>query len=95
MNETSRSVASVSAGGIAGEFVEARVAAFGRANRLLRLCKVCLDREIAARRMNAAPRHSEALEVFDPLRDWCFLCGALAPTHPALPRPARSRSRAA
>jgi hypothetical protein len=80
---------------IASEFVKARIAAFGRAHETLRLCKICLDREVAARRLVAAPRRPGAQELLDPTRDWCFLCGALAPTLPALPRPtARPAKRA-
>lgn len=75
---------------IAGEFVKARIAAFARAHHVLRLCKVCLDREIAARRLTAAARRKGSQELLDPTRDWCFLCGALAPTLPALPRPKRA-----
>jgi hypothetical protein len=80
---------------IASEFVKARIAAFGRAHHALRLCKVCLGREVAARRLTALPRRTGAQELVDPTRDWCFLCGALAPTLPALPRAARSAKRAA
>jgi hypothetical protein len=81
---------------IASEFVKARIAAFGRAHHTLRLCKICLDREVAARRLTALPAESGAQELVDPTRDWCFLCGALAPTLPALPRAARNgRSRPA
>jgi len=81
---------------IAGEFVKARIAAFGRAHQSLRLCKVCLDREVTARRLVALPRRTAAQELVDPMRDWCFLCGALAPTLPAVPRPAaRAAKRAA
>ena len=72
-------------GSIASEFIKARIAAFGRANRMLRLCPVCLDREIAACRMMTAPRRSCVAEPLDPHPDWCFLCGALAPTLPAVP----------
>jgi hypothetical protein len=82
-------------GSIAGEFVKARIAAFGRAHHILRLCKVCLGREIAARRVSHAPRRSVGDELVDPLRDWCFRCGALAPTLPAVPRAARNGRRAA
>ena len=71
---------------IAGEFVKARIAAFDRAHHALRLCQVCLDREVAARRLSPLPNASGAQELLDPTRDWCFLCGALAPTIPALPR---------
>ena len=78
---------------IASEFVKARIAAFGRAHHALRLCKVCLDREVAARRLTALPRQTGAQELIDPTRDWCFLCGALAPTLPALPRAARNGGR--
>lgn len=74
---------------LAGEFVKARIAAFGRAHHALRLCQVCLDREVAARRLSALPGASGAQELLDPTRDWCFLCGALAPTLPALPRLAK------
>jgi hypothetical protein len=95
VSEQSTSSPADVSGSIAGEFVKARIAAFGRAHRMLRLCKVCLDREVAARRMSPAPRHMESSEIFDPLRDWCFLCGALAPTLPALPRAARNGRRAA
>jgi hypothetical protein len=77
---------------IAGEFVKARIAAFGRAHHALSLCKICLDREVAARRLMPLSQRSEAQELLDPMRDWCFLCGALAPTLHALPR---SRRRAA
>ena len=81
---------------IASEFVKARIAAFGRAHETLRLCKVCLDREVAAKRLVAKPPHSDTQQLLDPTRDWCFLCGALAPTLPALPRPtARLAKRAA
>ena len=83
------------AGDIASEFVNARVAAFGRANRMLRLCRLCLDREIAARRMVTVPRRPDAAEFADPMRTWCFLCGTLAPTLPAVPRAARVRRTAA
>jgi len=83
------------AGDIASEFLNARVAAFGRANRLLRLCRLCLDREIAARRMVTVPRRTDAAELADPMRTWCFLCGTLAPTLPAVPRMARPRRAAA
>jgi hypothetical protein len=82
-------------GNIASEFVKARIAAFTRAHGVLRLCKVCLDREVSARRLSPLPRRSETQELFDPMRDWCFLCGALAPTLPALPRSARTPRRAA
>jgi hypothetical protein len=76
--------------------VRARIAAFSRAHGVLRLCKVCLDREISARRLSPLPRGTQVHELFDPMRDWCFLCGALAPTLPALPRAARNgRSRPA
>lgn len=74
---------------IAGDFVKARIAAFDRAHHALRLCKICLDREVAARRLAASPAQNGAQELLDPTRDWCFLCGALAPTLPALPRPAK------
>ena len=80
-----------SSSGIAGEFVKARIAAFSRAHGVLRLCKVCLDREVGARRLSPLPRRSETQELFDPMRDWCFLCGALAPTLPALPRNGRPK----
>jgi hypothetical protein len=80
---------------IASEFVKARIAAFGRAHHALYLCKICLDREVAARRLTALPRRGGAQDLIDPARDWCFLCGALAPTIPALPRAARSTRRAA
>jgi hypothetical protein len=80
---------------IASEFVKARISAFGRAHHALRLCKVCLDREVAARRLIALPRQSGVQELIDPTRDWCFLCGALAPTLPALPRAARNGTRRA
>jgi len=80
---------------IAGEFVKARIAAFGRAHHALRLCQICLDREVAARRLTALPRRGGAQELLDPTRDWCFLCGALAPTLPALPRASRAGKRAA
>ncbi len=80
---------------IADEYVKARIAAFDRAHQTLRLCKVCLDREVAARRLVAAPRRAHTQEMIDPMRDWCFLCGALAPTLPALPRGARAAKRAA
>jgi hypothetical protein len=80
---------------IASEFVKARIAAFGRAHDALRLCKVCLDREVGARRLTALSRQSGAQELIDPTRDWCFLCGALAPTLPALPRAARAANRRA
>jgi hypothetical protein len=80
---------------IAGEFVKARIAAFGRAHHALRLCLVCLQREIAARRLVASPRRTGSQELLDPTRDWCFLCGALAPTLPALPRTTRPARRAA
>jgi len=81
---------------IAGEYVKARIAAFDRAHQSLRLCKVCLDREVAARRLVAVPRPTDTQELLDPMRDWCFLCGALAPTLPALPRPqARAAKRVA
>jgi hypothetical protein len=80
---------------IASEFVKARIAAFGRAHHALRLCKICLDREVAARRLTALPRQGGAQELIDPTRDWCFLCGALAPTFPALPRAARNGRRVA
>jgi hypothetical protein len=79
---------------IASEFVKARIAAFDRAHRALRLCKICLDREVLARRLIALPRGGGVQELIDPARDWCFLCGALAPTLPALPRPARTRRAA-
>ena len=80
---------------IASEFVKARIAAFDQAHQSLRLCKVCLDREVNAKRLVAAPRAAEH-ELLDPTRDWCFLCGALAPTLPALPRAtARAAKRAA
>jgi hypothetical protein len=82
-------------GSIAGEFVKARIAAFSRAHGVLRLCKVCLDREIGARRLSAMPRRTETQELFDPMRDWCFLCGSLAPTLPALPRNGRISKRVA
>ena len=84
-----------SSGNIAGEFVSARIAAFSRAHGILRLCKVCLDREVAARRLSPLPRGTEVQELFDPMRDWCFLCGALAPTLPALPRAPRTSKRVA
>ena len=71
---------------IASDFVKARIAAFARAHEPLLLCKVCLDRETAARRLIAAPRSATTQALLDPARDWCFLCGALAPTLPALPR---------
>ncbi len=80
---------------IASEFVTARIAAFARAHHALSLCKICLDREVAARRLTPLPRRSGAQALLDPMRDWCFLCGALAPTLPALPRLARSSRRAA
>ena len=80
---------------IASEFVKARIAAFGRAHDALRLCKICLDREVAARRLTKLSRQAGVQDLIDPMRDWCFLCGALAPTHPALPRAARNASRAA
>jgi hypothetical protein len=80
---------------IASEFVKARIAAFGRAHQALRLCKVCLDREVAARRLTALRPEGGAQELTDPMRDWCFLCGSLAPTLPALPRAARNGSRRA
>jgi len=87
---------SPSTGTIAGEFVEARIAAFDKANEALRLCTVCLDREIAARRVIKLPRRPGQAELVDAFRDWCFLCGALAPTLPAIPRtPARPSRRAA
>ncbi len=82
-------------GSIASEFVRARIAAFDRANGALRLCKVCLDREVAARRLVALSRKTDTLGHLDRMRDWCFLCGALAPTLPALPRVARPTKRAA
>ena len=94
VSETTKSSAERFSGSIAGEFVNARIAAFGRANHVLRLCRVCLDREIAARRMISIPRRTGATELLDPLRDWCFLCGALAPTLPALPRARRGSRRA-
>jgi hypothetical protein len=74
---------------IASDFVKARIAAFARAHEGLRLCKVCLDREVAARRVVAATRRRATQELLDPMRDWCFLCGALAPTLPAQPRSAK------
>jgi hypothetical protein len=81
---------------IASEFVKARIAAFDRAHQHLRLCKVCLDREVAARRLVALRPRSDTQELLDPMRDRCFLCGALAPTLPALPRSApRPAKRAA
>jgi hypothetical protein len=80
---------------IASEFVKARIAAFARAHHALRLCKVCLDREVAARRLTAVPGRGGAQDLIDPMRDWCFLCGALAPTLPALPRTGRNGSRRA
>ncbi len=80
---------------IAGEFVKARIAAFSRAHHALSLCKICLDREVVARRLTPLPRQSGAQELLDPMRDWCFLCGALAPTLHALPRATRSSRRAA
>jgi hypothetical protein len=80
---------------IASEFVEARIAAFSRAHHTLRLCKICLDREVAARRLAALPRRTDGQEPVDPMRDWCFLCGALAPTLPALPRATRDGARRA
>ena len=80
---------------IASEFVKARIAAFGRAHHALSLCKVCLDREVAARRLTPVPRRGGAQELVDPTRDWCFLCGALAPTVTALPRSSRARRTAA
>jgi len=80
---------------IASEFVKARIAAFDRAHQALRLCKICLTREVAARRLTALPGAASGQELIDPTRDWCFLCGALAPTLPALPRGTRSTRRAA
>jgi hypothetical protein len=80
---------------IASEFVKARIAAFGRAHHALRLCKICLDREVAARRLIALPRRAGSQELLDPTRDWCFLCGALAPTLPDLLRPSRAAGRRA
>jgi hypothetical protein len=82
-------------GNIASEFVNARIAAFARAHGVLRLCKICLDREVGARRLSPLPRRTQTQELFDPMRDWCFLCGALAPTHPALPRTVRPTRRTA
>jgi len=79
---------------IASEFVKARIAAFGRAHGVLRLCRVCLDREVSQRRVSPLPRRTQQ-ELFDPMRDWCFLCGALETTLPALPRPARSAAKRA
>ena len=66
--------------------MKARIAAFDRAHHALRLCKVCLDREVAARRLIALPSRRGAQELLDPTRDWCFLCSAFVPTLPALPR---------
>jgi len=80
---------------IASEFVKARIAAFGRAHHALRLCKVCLDREVAARRLTPLPQRRGTQDLIDPARDWCFLCGALAPTLPALPRASRAGRRTA
>ena len=80
---------------IASEFVRARIAAFARAHAALRLCKPCLDREVAARRMTALPGTGDARELIDPTRDWCFHCGAVAPTMAALPRASRATRRAA
>jgi hypothetical protein len=80
---------------IASEFVRARIAAFSRAHTALRLCKPCLDREVAQRRMTALPRSGDAAELVDPARDWCFQCGASAPTLPALPRAVRAVRQAA
>ena len=70
---------------IASEFVKARIAAFSRGHEILRLCKVCLDREVAAQRLTALTRPPGRQELIDPMRDWCFLCGSLAQTLPALP----------
>ena len=95
VSETSEAPPSSFSGSIASEFVNARIAAFGRANGVLRLCRVCLDREIAARRMISFHRRIGPSDVLDPMRDWCFLCGALAPTLPALPRAPRGGRRAA
>jgi hypothetical protein len=82
-------------GNIASQYLQARIAAFDRAHRLFRLCKPCLDREVAERRVIALPRHDDSIEPLDPTRDWCFLCGAVTPTLPALPRGPRSARRAA
>ncbi|MBM4442925.1 MAG: hypothetical protein FJ027_21120 [Candidatus Rokubacteria bacterium] len=71
---------------IASEFLHARIAAFTRAHGALRLCKSCLDRGVAARRLTAVPGRGDAAELVDPSRDWCFQCGVSAPTLPALPR---------
>lgn len=76
---------------IASEFVKARIAAFGRAHRGFRLCKVCLDREVAQRHVTPLPRKNQQ-ELFDPMRDWCFLCGALEMTLPAVPRTSVKRA---
>jgi hypothetical protein len=80
---------------IASEFLRARITAFSRAHTALRLCKSCLDQEVARRRMLALPGAGGANDVIDPVRDWCFQCGRSAPTLPALPAAPRPRRRAA
>ncbi|HYE90932.1 MAG TPA: hypothetical protein VEA38_07935 [Terriglobales bacterium] len=79
---------------IASEFLHARIAAFTRAHGALRLCKPCLDRGVAARRLTALPGRGDAAELVDPARDWCFQCGASAPTLQALPRALQALPRA-
>lgn len=93
MEDRSDPEATSSFGSIAGDFVEARIAAFGRAHSVLCLCKACLQREIAARRVTLAPRTAKPLEPFG--NDWCFLCGAQEPTLAAVPRPPRNGRRVA
>lgn len=80
---------------IASEFLRARIAAFSRAHTALRLCKSCLDVQVAQRRMVALTPSGDTAELVDPARDWCFQCGASAPTLPALPRAPRVAKRAA
>jgi hypothetical protein len=80
---------------IASEFLRARITAFSRAHAALRLCKACLDREVARRRMMPLPGSGGANDLMDPVRDWCFQCGTWVPTLPALPAAPRPRRRAA
>ena len=80
---------------IASEFLRARITAFSRAHAALRLCKPCLDREVARNRMTALSGVGGANDLIDPVRDWCFQCGGSAPTLPALPAAPRLRRRAA
>jgi len=80
---------------IASEFLHARIAAFTRAHGALRLCKPCLDRGLAERRLTAVLGRGDASELVDPARDWCFQCGLSAPTFQALPRAPRATRRAA